>query len=136
MQISPTLSSLIKPAASGYLPNGLKYIVQTDHSNSVLCLQLYVRIGSAWEDESEAGYSHFLEHLAFKRTHDFGYNQIMNHVNSLGGNINAYTDFDCTCYYLMLPSEFLREGLKVFAELAARPAFDSADVATEKDIII
>ncbi len=136
MRISPTLSDLIKPAASGFLPNGLKYIVQTDHSNSVLSLQLYVRIGSAWETGREAGYSHFIEHLAFKRTKDFAYNQIMNHVNSLGGNINAYTDFDCTCYYLMLPSEFLREGLKVLSELAINPAFNAADVATEKDIII
>lgn len=136
MEISPTLSDLIQPAVKGFLPNGLKYIVQTDHSNSVLCLQLYVRIGSAWEDESEAGYSHFMEHLAFKRTRDFGYNRIMNHVNSLGGMINAYTDFDCTCYYLMLPSEYLRQGLKVLSELAIHPDFDADDVTTEKDIII
>ncbi|MBW6514466.1 MAG: insulinase family protein [Candidatus Syntrophosphaera sp.] len=129
-------TQLISPASSAILPNGLKYIVQADPANPLLCLQLYVKVGSAWESAAEAGYSHFLEHLAFKETHLFGYNQIMRHVNSLGGSINAYTDFDCTCYYLLLPSEFLAEGLKVLAELAIHASFDGEDVALEKDIII
>jgi zinc protease len=129
-------NSLIKPAVSGFLPNGLKYIIQTDTSNPVLCLQLYVRTGSAWETAAESGYSHFLEHLAFKSTKDFGYNEITQYVNSLGGSINAYTDFDCTCFYLLLPSEYLREGLKVLSELALAPGFTRSDVKMEKDIII
>jgi len=126
----------IKPAVSGFLPNSLKYILHADASNPVLCLQLYVRIGSAWETDREAGYSHFLEHLAFKSTRSFGYNQITQFVNSLGGSINAYTDFDCTCYYLLLPSEYLSEGLKVLSELAIHPSFTNEDMAMEKDIII
>ncbi len=126
----------VQPAVSGFLPNGLKYILSADASNPVLCLQLFIRIGSAWETEREAGYSHFMEHLAFKSTRDFGYNQITGFVNGLGGSINAYTDFDCTCYYLLLPSEYLAEGLKVLAELAMHPSFTPADLAMEKDIII
>ncbi len=118
------------------MPNGLKYILQADASNPVLCLQLYIRVGSAWETDREAGYSHFMEHLAFKSTRDFVYNQITEFVTGLGGSINAYTDFDCTCYYLLLPSEYLAEGLKVLSELAMHPSFTREDVAMEKDIII
>ncbi|MBP7205263.1 MAG: insulinase family protein [Candidatus Cloacimonetes bacterium] len=126
----------LRPAVSGFLPNGLKYILHADDSNPVLCLQLYLRVGSAWEDPREAGYAHLLEHLAFKSTRHFGYNQITQFVNSLGGSINAYTDFDCTCYYLLLPSEYLDEGLLVLSELAIHPSFSRADLAMEKDIVI
>ncbi len=136
----PDLSALseypIQPAISGLLPNGLKYILHSDNSNPVLCLQLFIRVGSAWETPRAAGYSHFMEHLAFKSTRAFGYNEIMQFVNSLGGSINAYTDFDCTCYYLLLPSEFLTEGLNVLSELAIHPSFTQEDLAMEKDIII
>ena len=125
-----------QPAVSGFLPNRLKYILSSDASNPVLCLQLYIRVGSAWETEREAGYSHFMEHLAFKSTRDFGYNQITSFVNGLGGSINAYTDYDCTCYYLLLPAEYLAEGLKVLSELAMHPTFTAEDLAMEKDIII
>ncbi len=127
---------LIAPAVSGWLTNGLKYIIQPDPANPVLCLQLYVRIGSAWESSLEAGYAHFLEHLVFKSTSQFGYNQIMQFVNGLGGSINAYTDFDCTCFYLNLPAENIAGGLQVLAELAVRPTFTGSDVALEKEIII
>jgi zinc protease len=48
------------------LSNSLKYIHAADHSNPLVCLQLYVRIGSAWEEDAEAGFSHFTEHLVFK----------------------------------------------------------------------
>lgn len=132
------MSSLIdlKPAQAHFLPNGLKYIVHVDQANPLVCLQLYIRIGSAWEADKEAGYSHFMEHLTFKSTLNFGYNQITERVTELGGSINAYTDFDCTCYYLMLPAEFQRDGLQILAELAIHPSYTAEDVGMEKDIII
>lgn len=129
-------SSQLRRASAGFLPNRFKYILHQDASNPVLCLQLFIRMGSAWEATSEAGYSHFLEHLAFKSTRAFGYNEISSHISGLGGTLNAYTDFDCTCYYLLLPSEYLDEGLKVLSELAIHPTFTPEDVKLEKDIII
>lgn len=126
----------ITPAKAHFLPNGLKYIVHVDSSNPLVCLQLYIRIGSAWEADDQAGYSHFMEHITFKSTLNFGYNQITERVTDLGGSINAYTDFDCTCYYLLLPSEFLQEGLQILAELAIHPTYTAEDVRMEKDIII
>lgn len=130
-----TPADLIKRAWSGFLPNGFKYIVHANSQNPIISLQLYVRTGSAWEKEAEAGYSHFIEHLVFKRTKSFPENEIMRYINSLGGTMNAYTDFDSTCYYLMLPSEYLSEGLRVLAELAIHPCFGASDVKVEKDII-
>ncbi|HNU97952.1 MAG TPA: insulinase family protein, partial [Candidatus Syntrophosphaera thermopropionivorans] len=67
--------SLVKPAVSGFLPNNLKYIYQPGNSEPVICLQLYIKIGSAWEKEDEAGFAHFMEHLTFKSTVKFPFNQ-------------------------------------------------------------
>jgi len=128
--------SLVKPAVSGFLSNNLKYIYQPGNSEPVICLKLYIKIGSAWEKEDEAGFSHFMEHLTFKSTVKFPFNQIAAYISKLGGSINAYTDFDCTCYYISLPSEFVMEGLEVLAELAFHSTFTKEDVEVEKDIIL
>ena len=53
---------------SKLLKNGFKVITARDNSNPLVCIQLYIRIGSAWEERSEAGYSHLTEHLVFKST--------------------------------------------------------------------
>ncbi len=130
------LSGLVRPASASRLPNGLKYIFHSDRANPILCLQLYVRAGSAWETDAEAGYSHFIEHLTFKSTRAWPNNEITALVASLGGSVNAYTDFDCTCYYLLLPAEFLDAGLRVLAQLAWQTTFGTRDVRLEKDIIL
>jgi zinc protease len=121
---------------SFYLPNGLKCIIHQDGSNPVLALQIYIRTGSIREDASTSGYSHFLEHLAFKNTKLFKDNQISSFISGLGGSINAYTDSDCTCYHLTIPSECLEDGLLALSELVISLEFNSKDVAQEKEIIV
>jgi len=121
---------------SKILTNGLEVISVQDSSNAVLCLQLYIRTGSVQENKNQRGYSHFIEHLSFKSTLDFPSNGISSYASGLGGMLNAFTDFDCTCYYLMLPSEKLKEGLHILAELAFKSTFSKEDVETEKDIIL
>ena len=91
------------------LKNEFKVITARDNSNPLVCLQLYIRIGSAWEERSEAGYSHLTEHLVFKSTKAFPQNAIMNKVTNFGGSLNAYTEFDSTCFYITLPSKFTEE---------------------------
>ncbi len=54
----------------------------------------------------------------------------------LGGVINAYTEFDTTCYYMMLPSEQIKTGLEIMADLAFKADFTAEDITVEKDIII
>jgi zinc protease len=88
------------------------------------------------ESPEESGYSHFIEHLTFKTTKSFPANQISFMIPDLGGMINAYTEFDTTCYYILLPSEHMSDGLKVLSEIANRADFSSADIKLERDIII
>lgn len=131
-QIKPELPV---PAIS-YLSNGLKVIHLQDCSNPVVCIQLYIRTGSLSERDCSRGYSHFIEHLVFKSTAKYPQNQLSTQATSLGGLVNAFTDYDCTCFYLLLPSEALAEGLTMLYELAAEANFSRADVEIEREIIL
>jgi zinc protease len=118
------------------LDNGLKTITHTDGSQPIVCLQLYIRTGSIWERPSQAGFSHIVEHLVFKRTRDFGFNEISYLISDLGGSINAYTDSDTTCYYLMLPSEHTVRGVHILSQMAFHARFNQEDLDIEKEIIL
>lgn len=124
------------PAADFTLDNGFRVIYAIDRSNPIICLQLYVRVGSVHEDISTSGFAHFIEHLTFKSTVNYPDNTISAAIPRLGGMINAYTDYDSTCYYMMIPSEELDEGLQILSDIAFRALFSTADVHIEKDIIL
>ncbi|MBN1949197.1 MAG: insulinase family protein [Candidatus Cloacimonetes bacterium] len=116
--------------------NGLKVIYAIDNSNPLVCIQLYVRIGSAWESREESGFAHFTEHLVFKSTLNFPANSVMDTVTNLGGHINAYTEYDSTCYYITLPADFFQQGLAVLADLVQNANYDEEDFRAEKSVIL
>lgn len=119
-----------------FAPNSLKLLYALDNSNPLICLQLYIRTGSVQEESSELGYAHFLEHLSFKSTRKYPDNALSRKAAEIGAVINAYTDYDATCYYLILPSEHLETGMELLAQMAFQADFDREDVLTEKNIII
>jgi zinc protease len=116
--------------------NNFKVVYAKDNSNPIICMQLYIRIGSALEAVTEAGFSHFTEHLVFKSTIKYPENSIMERVTFLGGQINAYTEYDSTCFYLTLASEFAKEGLEILAELVQRANCNEEQFQSEKKVII
>ncbi|MCF7858053.1 MAG: insulinase family protein [Candidatus Cloacimonetes bacterium] len=118
------------------LPNQFKIIMAKDSSNPLVCIQLYVRVGSVWEEEAQAGFSHLTEHLIFKSTKLFPNNVLMNRVTDLGGYINAYTEFDSTCFYITLPAIFAEEALEILSELAFNANFSEVDFVSEKKVVI
>jgi zinc protease len=118
------------------LTNGLKVIHGVDSSNPLVSIQLHVRMGSCWEKPEEAGYSHLTEHLVFKSTEHFTKNSIMEAASFLGGSINAYTEFDSTCFYLTLPSDFLEKGMELLAELVFRANYTDSEFKSERSVVI
>jgi zinc protease len=116
--------------------NSLRLLYAPQHSNPLVCIQLYIRTGSIHENSIQRGYAHFLEHLVFKSTSKFPQNEISSQATKIGAVLNAYTDFDTTCFYLVLPSENLEQGLEILAEMAFHANFSRNDVNTEKGIII
>ncbi len=117
-------------------PNALRMLYAPVQNCQLVCLQLYIRVGSIHENDDERGFAHFLEHLLFKSTREFPNNSINRIASDIGAVLNAYTDFDTTCYYLTLPSEHLETGLKILAEMAIAANFSAKDMRVERNIIL
>ncbi len=118
------------------LNNGFKTLLYEDNSNALINLQLFVKIGSCWETENEAGFSHFLEHLVFKSTQKFPKNSLMKKASQLGASINAFTEYDSTCFYFTVPSEYLNEAMDILAQLVRFSNFSEEDFMSERLVVI
>ena len=90
-------------------------------------IQFWFRAGSALEEKADWGIAHFLEHMFFKGTPTRPGADIAHQAEGLGGELNAFTSFDYTCYYLNIPSKFLAEGLEILLDMVAHPSFKLKD---------
>jgi zinc protease len=119
------------------LANGLTLLVQRDTSAPVVSVQVWVKTGSIHEGGLlGAGLSHYLEHLLFKGTERRAGREISTTVQAHGGNINAYTTFDRTVYYIDLPSAHVGVALDVLADAVLHSTLPADEVAREKDVIL
>lgn len=116
--------------------NQMRLLYAAVPENPLVCLQLYIRTGSVHESSAQRGYAHFLEHLVFKNTARYPNNSLSLAASECGAVLNAYTDYDTTCYYLTLPSEMLDTGLEILSQMAVYSEFTTHDVEVEKSIII
>jgi len=81
------------------LKNGIPVFIVETNASPVVSIQAWVSRGSAYETPEEAGISHFLEHALFKGTKRRKVGEIASEIESRGGDINAFTSFEETCYY-------------------------------------
>ena len=118
------------------LPNGLTVILDPDPAAPVVSAQIWVQTGSIHEDQHlGTGLSHFLEHMVFKGTRDYGADDLAEAVQAAGGHWNAYTTFDRTVYYIDGPSESLSIFLKTLTGLVFHPTIPQTEFEKEKDVI-
>jgi predicted Zn-dependent peptidase len=78
------------------LDNGLSAVLLENHAAPVAALQVWVNVGSRYEQDDQAGISHVFEHMLFKGTEKRGVGEIAREVETAGGDINAFTSFDHT----------------------------------------
>lgn len=118
------------------LKNGMKVLVVPSHKSPVVSVQMWVRTGSADEDARVQGISHFIEHLVFKATERYGLGQIAATVEGSGGELNAYTTFDQTVFYVTISKEFVNTGLDVISQMMGYPLFRQEDIDSEREVVI
>lgn len=116
-------------------PSGLtSVVIETPHLHSVMCA-VYVRVGSRHENEQNNGVSHLLEHLFFRGSHRFPDSVRMNAaVEAQGGNLNALTMRDSSCFYTPTHVDGVRLSLEVLGDMLSRPRLTQLE--TEKRIIL
>ena len=117
------------------LTNNFKIIANKNKTQPIISLQLYVKIGSCNESESNRGFSHLTEHLVFKSTLKYPLNGIMEKAADIGGNINAFTEYDTTCFYIYLPADKLEEGVELLSELVMNANFNDNEFNMEKKVV-
>lgn len=118
------------------LKNGLKVLLVESHKSPVLSIQMWVKTGSADEKKGEEGISHFIEHLVFKGSRKFKVGEIAATVEGAGGELNAYTSFDQTVFYVTISKEFQKVGLEVISEMMGFPEFDEKEINNEREVVI
>lgn len=92
------------PVFTYTLGNGLKILVKEDHRAPIAIIQVWYKVGSSYELTGMTGLSHALEHMMFRGTKKYGHGMIHSLVIENGGNHNAFTSQDFTCYYEIVPS--------------------------------
>lgn len=134
-------SSKTAPAKGGAvkrlkLANGLSVLMIENHKSPVVSVQMWVKTGSADERKGEEGISHFIEHLVFKGTERYGVGAIASTVEASGGELNAYTSFDQTVFYVNISREFSEVALDVISEMMGFPKFESGEIDNEREVVI
>lgn len=118
------------------LPGGLRVVTEEiPHVRSV-SVGVWVGAGSCWEDEVSQGVSHFIEHLLFKGTANRTARQIAQAIEGRGGNLNAFTSKEHTCYYAKVLDEHFPMATAVLADMLTRSLLDPAEIAKEKGVIV
>jgi predicted Zn-dependent peptidase len=118
------------------LPNGLTVITeQMEHIRSI-SIGIWVKAGSRDEDPQWNGISHFIEHMVFKGTKNRSAEQIARQVDSIGGNMDAFTAKECICFNVKVLDEHLPVALDVLSDLVLNPVFDVQDIGRERGVIL
>jgi zinc protease len=98
-------------------------------------VQMWFRAGSALEKKDNEGIAHFLEHMFFKGTPTRPGPQLAHDIESYGGEVNAFTSFDYTCYYINTPSLFLDKSVDILLDMVANPLFGAEDFPAERQVV-
>jgi predicted Zn-dependent peptidase len=118
------------------LSNGIKVITEAmSHVRSV-SVGIWVSSGSRRETPDENGLSHFIEHMLFKGTTNRSAEQIARSVDSIGGNLDAFTAKEMVCYNTKVLDEHLPIAMDVLGDLVLNPAFRDEDIEKEKGVIL
>ena len=118
------------------LPNGIRLVTERiPHVRSV-AVGVWVDTGSRHEPGDRGGISHFIEHLVFKGTESRSAEDIARAVDSVGGQMDAFTTKEHTCFYVTVLDEHLPLAADLLADILLHPRFDAGDIEREKTVVL
>jgi predicted Zn-dependent peptidase len=118
------------------LPNGITLLTERmPHVRSVT-LGVWLRRGSRHEPPPLNGASHFIEHLVFKGTESRSARDIALAVDSIGGQMDAFTSKEYTCFYAKVLDDHVEDVVDLLSDIVLRPLFDAAELERERKVIV
>lgn len=117
------------------LENGVRIIMEEIPYVRSISFGIWVRNGSRNETQSNNGISHFIEHMLFKGTQNRTAKQIAEEMDAVGGQINAYTTKEYTCYHTRVLDKHFDRAIDVMSDMFLHSKFDEKDIVKEQNVI-
>jgi predicted Zn-dependent peptidase len=118
------------------LPNGLVVLTEEMQHVRSVSVGIWVRTGSRHEDAEFNGISHFVEHMLFKGTRNRTAEDIARQIDSIGGNMDAFTAKECISFNVKVLDEHLPIAMDVLSDLVLNPVFATKDITRERGVIL
>ena len=122
--------------AKTVLPSGLRIVTEEVNTVRSAAVGIWINIGSRDEGSATAGASHFLEHLLFKGTKSRSALDISSAIEAVGGEMNAFTSKEYTCFYARVIDSDLALAIDVLGDLITSSVVDAADVKAEANVVL
>src|ERR1035437_808667 len=118
------------------LPNGLIVLTERmEHLRSV-AMGVWIKSGSRCEPAETNGISHFVEHMLFKGTKSRSAQNIAREMDSIGGNLDAFTSKETICFNVKSLAEHVPIALDVLTDMVLNPVFDASEIERERGVIL
>ena len=118
------------------LSNGLRVVAEYIPHFPSVSVGLWIGAGSMYEAKEECGLSHFVEHMLFKSTENRTTREIAVEMDALGGQVNAFTSKECTCYYAKVIGEHLERAMNLLSDLLLHAKMDEQEFEKERGVIL
>ncbi len=115
--------------------NGIR-LLHISAGGPVAHLAVYINAGTRDEEEQQNGIAHFIEHTIFKGTRKRKAYHVLTRLESVGGELNAFTSKEETCIFATFLTEHFLRALELVADIITQPTFPEKELKKEKDVIL
>jgi predicted Zn-dependent peptidase len=118
------------------LDNGLRIVMEKIEYVRSASIGIWVNVGSNHENDVTNGMSHFIEHMLFKGTANRKANEIAEEIDNIGGQVNAFTSKECTCFYVKVLDDTIDEAVDILSDMFFNSLFEQEEINKEISVII
>ena len=116
--------------------NGVRIVHEKMPYVRSVAIGVWIEAGSADEHESESGIAHFIEHMLFKGTKTRSARTIAEEFDRIGGDMNAFTSKEMTCFYATVLNNHAEKALSILADMFFNSTFDEVEIEKEKSVVL
>jgi predicted Zn-dependent peptidase len=124
------------PVAKTTLQNGIRIVTKNMPYTRSVSMGVWVNVGARDESTLESGLSHFIEHMIFKGTQKRSAFQIAKEFDAIGGNTNAFTTMENTCYYARVIDSHTETMVDILSDIFVNSVFDPGEIDKERPVIL
>ena len=118
------------------LKNGIRVIMEEMPSYRSVSIGVWIKAGSMYENKQNNGMAHVIAHMLFKGTKKRNAADIANEMTAIGGNMDAFTCKDCTCYYAKTLDIYAKQALDILGDMICHSLFEEKELKKELGVIL